>query len=182
MIEFTLTPADLAAYAALPAKESVEEASRLRWTRLAGAWLSGGAAYVVAFSFSALPLLLGRQLALAAAAEVLDIAIGAAVGWWEWRRGRVGHWILSRRYRLKASVALEQTGASRRMWLDEAGLAVAAGERTAHVAWAAITRITETDDHVFVHTGAAGAHVIPRRAGAGVADLVAGIRAHTDLN
>lgn len=180
MIEFTLTPADLAAYYALQARESGEEASRLHRTRLAGAWLAGGAAYLAAFLASTLPLLLGRQLLLAALLELVDIAVGVAVGWWEWRTGRVAHGLLTRRYRLKARVALEQGPAHRRLWLADDGLRIASGDRSARVAWPAITRISETDDHVFVHTGEV-AHVIPRRAGAGVADLVEGIRSRTDL-
>ncbi len=178
MIEFTLTPADVAAYAALQAEEAEESRSRQRLTRLAGAWLLGGAAYLAGFVSSTLPLLLGRQALLAAVAEVLVVVLGLAVGWWEWRRGRVAHWLVTRRHRLKAKVALEQTGASRRMWLDEDGLNVAAGKRQAHLPWASIARLTETDDHVFVHTPTASAHVIPRRAGPGVAELAAGIRAH----
>lgn len=180
MIEFTLTPADLAAYYALQARESGEEESRPTRTRLAGAWLAGGAAYLAAFLVSALPLLLGRQLLLAAVLEVVDIGVGLAVGWWEWRNGRVAHGLLTRRHRLKARVALEQGAADRRLWLEDDGLRIASGERSARVAWPAITRISETDDHVFVHTGEV-AHVIPRRAGAGVAGLVAGIRARTGL-
>jgi hypothetical protein len=180
VIAFTLTPADLAAYYALQARESGEEESRLKGTRLAGAWLAGGAAYLAAFLVSALPLLLARQLLLATLLELVDIGVGLAVGWWEWRRGRVAHALLVRRYRLKARVALERGPAQRRLWLDDDGLHVASGDRSARVAWPAITRISETDDHVFVHTGEV-AHVIPRRAGAGVAGLVEGIRSRTGL-
>nr|WP_300145081.1 YcxB family protein [Propionicimonas sp.] len=178
MLEYTLTVADLAAFADRQSADSPEGEARRRRTRLVGAWLAGGAVYLVVFAVSTLPLLLGRQLLLAGGTEFLDVVVGVLAGWWEWRGGVVAGWLQRRRSRLRARVALEQTGATRRLWLDEDGLNVAAGDRSTHVAWATITQLAETDEHVFVYTGPGAAHVIPRRAGFEVDALVAGIRAH----
>jgi hypothetical protein len=179
VLEYTLTPADLAAFATWRAAEPGAEDARRHRYRVLGAWLAGGIAYLVVFSFSTLPLLLNLQLPLAALLEVLDIVVGLAVGWWEWRRGAVGEWLLRRRALTRARVALERTGASRKVWLDGDGLNVASGERVAHVDWTAITRVVEAGDHVYVLTGADAAHVIPRRAGAAVDDLVRELRTRT---
>lgn len=178
MLEYTLTPADLAAFAAWRSAEAGDADPRRRRMRVAGAWLAGSLAYVVVFVASALPLLVNLQLLSAGLVELLDVAVGVAVGWWEWRRGRVAAWLLARGNLTRGKVALEKSGAARRVWLDADGLNIAAGERASHLDWAGITGVTETDDHVFVHTGAGAAHVIPRRAGAGVADLVAEILRH----
>ncbi len=178
MLEYTLTPADLAAFAARRSAEAGDADPRRRRMRVTGAWLAGSTAYVVVFAASALPLLLNLELLLAGLVEFVDVAAGLAVGWWEWRNGRVAAWLLRRGNLTRARVALEKSGTARRIWLDEDGLNVAAGERTAHVGWAAITRLTETDDHVFVHTGPDAAHVIPRRAGTGVTELVAELHRH----
>lgn len=176
VLEYTLTPVDLAAYAAWRSAEAGETDPRRGRMRVVGAWLAGSIAYVVVFAVSALPLLVNLELVGASLLEVVDIAVGAAVGWWEWRRGRVAAWLLHRSNLTRAKVALEKSGTSRRLWLDADGLNVAAGERTAHVAWTGITRVVETDDHVFVLTGPGAAHVIPRRAGTGVPDFVVALR------
>ncbi len=176
VLEYTLTPSDLAAFAAWRSAEAGEADPRRRRMRVRGAWLAGSAAYLVLFAVSVLPLLLNLELVLAAVLELLDLALGAAVGWWEWRTGRVAGLLLRRSNLVRARVALEKSGASRKVWLDPDGLNVAAGERTAHVAWAGVTRVAETGDHVFVLTGSDAAHVIPRRAGAEVTELVAELR------
>ncbi|MGC3994898.1 MAG: YcxB family protein [Propionicimonas sp.] len=176
MLEYTLTPSDLAAFTAWRAGQPGTDHSRRRRYRMAAAWVAGTAAYLVVFAISTLPLLLNLQLPLAGLTELLDIAVGVAVGWWEWRGGRLADWLLHRRALSRAWVALERTGAARRAWLDEDGLNIASGERVVHVDWASIERVVETDDHVFVLTGPDAAHVIPRRAG--VDELVAALRAH----
>jgi hypothetical protein len=178
MLEYTLTVDDLATFADRQSADTPEGEARRRRTRVLGAWLAGGAAYLLVFSISTLPLLLGRQLLLASGAEFLDVVVGVLIGWWEWQGGLVAGWLHRRRSRLRARVALEQTGSSRRLWLDESGLNVAAGDRSTHVAWAAITSVEETDEHVFVFTGPGAAHIIPRRAGFEVDELVARIRSH----
>jgi hypothetical protein len=178
VLEYTLTTDDLVAYAAWRARESGADDQQGRRFRLAGAWIAGGIAYLAVFAISTLPLLLAVQLPLAGVTEVLDIAVGAAVGWWEWRRGRLGGWLLLRRYRTKARVSLETAGSTRRLGLDADGLTVAAGDRVAHVPWARITGVAETGDQLFILTGG-GAHVVPKRVGPGaVEDLASGIRAH----
>lgn len=176
MVEFTLTVDDLVAFAAWQAKASGEEDPRRARMRLVGAWLVGGAAYLAMFAVATLPFLLSRLLELAGAAELVSVLVGAAVGWWEWQRGRAGEWLVARRYRTKARVALEQTGTTRRLELDDDGLTILAGRRSTHVPWSRISRVVETDDHVFVYTGPDAAHVIPRRAGGAVTDLVATLR------
>lgn len=179
MLEYTLTAEDLAAFAAWQATQSGEADARNRRMRLVGAWLAGGVAYLVVFAVSTMPLLLNLQLGLAGAMEVLDVLVGLAVGVWEWRRGRVGAWLARRRDLFRARVALERTGASRRVWLDEDGLNVTAGDRSIHVDWSEVSRVVETDDHVFVYTGQNAAHVVPRRAGAAADALVATLRERT---
>ncbi|MCB0910577.1 MAG: YcxB family protein [Propionibacteriaceae bacterium] len=178
MLEYTLVPADLAAFAAWRSAEAGDADPRRRRMRVAGAWLAGSIAYVVVFAISALPLLVNLELLLAGLVEFVDVAVGLAVGWWEWRNGRMAAWLLRRGNLTRARVALEKSGTARRVWLDADGLNVAAGERTAQVGWTGITGVTETDAHVFVHTGAEAAHVIPRRAGSEVDILVAELRRH----
>jgi hypothetical protein len=178
VLEYDLTQADLAAFAAWQAKTSGEEEERSGRMRLAAAWIVGTAAYLVAFAISTFPLLLGSQLALAGVAEVVDIAVGAAAGWWEWRRGRVGERLLTRRYRTRARLALAKTGAARRLELGANGLSVASGERQAQVPWAQVTGVVDTADHLFILTGPNAAHVVPRRVDPeAVAKLAEGIRA-----
>lgn len=176
MVEFTLSVDDLVAFAAWQARASGEEDRRRARLAVVGAWIAGAIAYLVVFLVLPMILLLAGQLALAAAGEVLALLVGGAAGLWEWRRGRIGEWLLRRRYRARATVALERTGAARRLWLDDDGLNITAGERSNRVRWAGITRVVETDDYVFVYTGPETAHVIPRRVGPAVADLVTGIR------
>lgn len=176
MLEFTLVPADLAAFAAWQSAEAPDADPRRRRMRIIGAWVAGTVAYLAVFAISTLPLLLALELVLAGLLEVLDIAVGLSVGWWEWRNGRLAGWLLRQRSLARARVALERSGASRRVWLDDAGLNVAAGERAAHVDWADIVRVAETGDHVFVYTSTDAAHVIPRRAGVGVDALVGELR------
>jgi hypothetical protein len=177
VLEYTLTPADLAAFATWRSGEAGTQDTRRARYRLLGAWLAGGLGYLAVFSFSTLPLLLSLNLPLAGLMEVLDLAVGLGIGWWAWRRGTIGNWLLSRRALTRARVALERTGASRRAWLDDTGLNVASGDRVAHLDWAAITRVVETDDHVYVLTGSDAAHVIPRHQRAAVDDLVRQLRA-----
>lgn len=177
MLEFSLTVDDLAAFAAWQAEASGEEEQRRGRLRLTGAWLVGAAVYLVAFLVSTLPLLLTSQLLPAGLAEVASVLVGAAAGWWEWSRGKVGERLLARRYRSRARMALEATGSARRLWLDDAGLNVASGDRSAHVPWSAITGVVDAPGHVFVCTGAKAAHVVPRRTDApGVARLAEDIR------
>lgn len=179
MIEYTLTPDDLVAYASWRAVARGEEDAQSRRYRLTGAWLAGALAYLVVFAISTLPLLLAGQLPLAGLTELLDIAVGLAVGWWEWQRGRLGAWLLLRRYRTKARVSLEKSGADRRLDLDADGLTVTAGTRAAHVAWAQVSGLAETPDHLFILTGDTAAHVVPKRVGPDVvAELASAIRAH----
>jgi len=179
VIEYSLTPDDLVAYASWRAQAAGEEDAQVRRYRLTGAWLAGAVAYLVVFAISTLPLLLAGQLPLAGFTELLDIAVGLAVGWWEWRHGRLGAWLLLRRYRTKARVSLEKSGAARRITLDADGLTVAAGERAAHVPWAQVTGLAETADHLFILTGDTAAHVVPKRvAPDAVAALAAEIRSH----
>lgn len=180
MLEYTLTEDDLVAFAAGQARESGEDAVRRRRAVVVIAWLVGVAAYLLVSALSTIPLLAGRQFVWAGAAEVTAIIVGVAVGWRQWRSGErlVDRW-LSRRYRRLARVALEQTGAHRRVWLTADGIRVASGGREDGVDWAGVVRVTETPDHVFVHTAANSAHIIPKRAGAGVAGFVAEVRART---
>jgi hypothetical protein len=177
VLEFSLTTDDLATFAAWQAKASGEADQRRGRLRLAGAWIVGTGAYLVAFAITTLPLLLGSQLGMAGVAEVVSVLVGGVAGWWEWRRGRVGERLLTRRYRAKARAALQSTGAARRIWPDEAGLNVAAGERTTHLPWTGITDVVETPTHVFILTGANAAHVVPRSADpAAVGQLAADVR------
>lgn len=176
MLEYTLTEADLAAFAAWQARESGEDARRGRRSAVIAAWLVGVAAYLVVSAALTIPLLLGRSWFLAGGGELLALVCGLALGWAEWRSGRLAARLTSRPYRRRAREALARTGPDRRVWLDAAGLNVAVGSRSERLGWAEITRLVETDDHVFVLVGANAAHVIPRRASQEVAGLVAEIR------
>ncbi len=178
MLEYSLTPADLVAYASWQSQQAGPHDRRRRRFLLAGAWVAGTIAYLVVFAISTLPLLLAVQLPLAGVTEVLDIAVGFAVGWWEWRRGRLGGWLLRRRSRARAVVALEKSGSARRLSADAHGLTITAGDRVARVPWGQVTGVAETGDHLFILTGDASAHVVPKRVDPdAVAGLAAGIRA-----
>lgn len=165
VLEFTLTQADLAAFAAHQAKESGEEAARSGRLRLASAWLIGVAGYLVVVLLTAVPLLLNAQLLWAAIGELASIVFGLVLGYLDWRKGGVLTTpLLARRYRSKAREALAATGAERRLTLDDAGFTVARGTRSTKVTWADVQRIVETPDHYFIYTGPSEAHVLPRKA------------------
>ncbi len=164
MLEFTLTQADLAAFAAHQAQESGEEALRGKRFRLVSAWLVGIAGYLVVVALTAVPLLLNLQFGWAALGEVVALGFGFALGLMDWRKGGLlTAPLLARRYRFKAREALAATGAGRRLSLDDDGFTVAAGQRSTRVPWAGVQRIAETPDHYFIYTGQSEAHVVPRR-------------------
>ncbi len=163
MLEFTLTQADLAAFAAHQAQESGEEAARGKRFRLVSAWLVGIAGYLVVVTLTAVPLLLNLELGWAAAAEVVALAFGFVLGLLDWRKGGLlTSPLLARRYRFKAREALAATGAERRLSLDDDSFTVAAGQRSTRVPWSGIERIAETPSHYFIYTGPSEAHVLPR--------------------
>lgn len=163
MLEFTLTQADLAAFAAHQAKESGEEAVRGKRFRLVSAWLVGVAGYLVVVAFTAVPLLVNLELGWAALAEVVALTFGFVLGLRDWRKGgALTAPLLARRYRFKAREALAATGAERRLTLDDGGLTVAAGNRSTRTPWSGIQRIAETPGHYFIYTGPSEAHVLPR--------------------
>ena len=164
MLEFTLTQADLAAFAAHQARENGEEAARRGRLRLASAWLVGVAGYLVVVLLTTVPLLLNGQLLWAGIGELVTIAFGLTLGVLDWRKGGVLTTpLLARRYLSRARGALAATGAERRFSLDDAGFTVASGTRSTRVAWDTVRRIVETPDHYFIYTGPSEAHVIPRR-------------------
>lgn len=166
MLEFTLTQADLAAFAAHQAQESGEEATRGKRLRLISAWLVGVTGYLVVVVLTAVPLLLNRQLGWAAAAEVVALAFGFVLGLLDWRKGGLLTTpLLARRYRFKAREALAATGAERRLTLGDDGFTVASGKRSSSVAWVEVQRIVETPAHYFIYTGGSAAHVLPLRVG-----------------
>ncbi|HOC14089.1 MAG TPA: YcxB family protein [Propionicimonas sp.] len=178
MLEFSLTEADLAAFAAFRAQESGEEAKRIERIRLITPWVTGTIAYLVVSLAFVIPMILGRQWALAGVGELVAIAVLAVLAVWQSRHldpvlGR----LLPRRYQAKAQQALARTGSERKLWLDSDGLSVAGAGRTNHIAWDGITRIADTDEHWFIYTGADAAHVLPKRLGAPAAELVAAISA-----
>lgn len=166
MLEFTLTQADLAAFAAHQAQESGEEATRAKRLRLVSAWLVGVAGYLVVVGVTAIPLLLNLQLGWAAVGEVVALAFGFVLGLLDWRKGgALTTPLLGRRYRFKAREALAATGAQRRLDLHEDGFTVASGQRSSSVSWADVQRIVETPGHYFIYTDTSAAHVLPRRVG-----------------
>ena len=142
MLEFTLTQADLAAFAAHQAQESGEEAARSKRLRLASAWLVGIAGYLVVVVLTAVPLLLNSQLGWAAVGEVVALGFGFVLGLLDWRKGGLLTTpLLGRRYRFKAREALAATGAVRRLTLDDGGLTIASGTRATRVPWAKVQRL-----------------------------------------
>lgn len=159
-----MTEADLIAFAAFRTQESGEEKRATTRRAVIAASLVGVAAYLAVSAVATIPLLLARQLPTAGLTEALALGLGVIAGVWEWRRGGLAERWEDRRYRVKARQALARTGAHRRVWLDEAGINVAVGERSEHVGWSAVTRVEETAAHVFVYTGPASAHVIPKAA------------------
>ncbi len=164
MLEFTLTQADLAAFAAHQAQESGEEAVRGKRFRLVSAWLVGIAGYLVVVVLTAVPLLFNQQFGWAVLGEVVALGFGFALGLLDWRKGGLlTASLLARRYRFRAREALAATGAERTLTLDESGFTVAAGTRSTRVPWAAIERIAEAPGHYFIYTGPAEAHVLPRQ-------------------
>ena len=179
MLEFTLTEADLAAFAAHRAQESGEaDRNRFRYA-MGAAWLVGVGVYLAVSLGLTIPLLIAGQLTLAGVTEVVALVGGFAAGLSEWRSGRTADRLVARRYRSRARQSLAATGPERRMWLDATGLNVAVGDRSEHVDWAGISRVEESTGRVFVYTGPTSAHVIPA-AGTDpeIGRLVAGIRAH----
>jgi hypothetical protein len=163
VLEFTLTNADLAAFARHQAQESGEEATRATRLKLVSAWLVGVAGYLVVALLTAVPLLLNLQLGWAALGEVVALAFGFTLGYLDWRRGGLLTTpLLARRYRFKAREALAASGAKRMLTLDGDALTVASGERSTRIPWAKVQRIVETPAHYFLYTGPREAHVLPR--------------------
>ena len=78
MVEYTLTPADLAAFAAWRSAVAGDDDPRRRRLRVAGAWLAGSLTYVALFAVLVLPPLLSLDLVLAAVLEVVVLAGGLA--------------------------------------------------------------------------------------------------------
>jgi len=164
VLEFTLTQADLAAFAAHQAQESGEEATRSKRFRLASAWLVGIAGYLVVVVLTAVPALLNQEFGWAAVGEVVSLGFGFALGLLDWRKGGLLTTpLLARRYRFKAREALAATGSGRRLILADDSFTVAAGSRSTRVPWEHVQRIAETSGHYFIYTGANEAHVVPRR-------------------
>ena len=163
MLQFTLTQADLAAFAAHQARENGEEAARRGRLRLASAWLVGMAGYLVVVLVTAVPLLLNTQLLWAAVGEVVALTFGFVLGYLDWSKGGLLTTpLLGRRYRFKAREALAVTGADRRLTLDDDGFTIASGSRSTRVPWAKVQRIVEAPGHYFIYTGPNEAHVLPR--------------------
>lgn len=163
MVEYTLTVDDLVAFAKWRAHESGEDEERLPRQRVVGAWIVGVAGYLVVSAVLTIPLLVGRSLLLAGGAELVAIAAGLALGWAEWRSGRMAQWLVQRPYVRKARSALERVSGSRRVRLEPDGLRIAVDGREEQLRWSGIERIVETDDHVFIYTGPNAAHIVPRR-------------------
>lgn len=165
MLEFTLTQADLAAFAAHQARENGEEAARTGRLRLASALLVGVAGYLVVALLTTVPLVLNAELLWAGIAEFVSITFGLVLGVLDWRKGGVLTTpLLARRYQARAREALAATGAERRFTPDDGGFTVASGRRSTRVAWADVQRIVETPGHYFIYTGPSEAHVVPRTA------------------
>ena len=163
MLEFTLTHADLAAFAAHQARENGEEAARRGRLRLASAWLVGLAGYLVVVLLTAVPLLLNTQLLWAAVGEIAALTFGFVLGYLDWRKGGLLTTpLLGRRYRFKAREALAATGADRRLTLEDDGFTIASGSHSTRVPWAKVQRIVEAPGHYFIYTGPNEAHVLPR--------------------
>ncbi len=166
MLEFTLTEADLAAFAAHQASESGEAGVRSRPLRVVSAWVVGVSGYLVVALASTIPLLVNNLLLWAGLAELAALGFGFLLGYLDWRRGGLlTPPLLARRYRLRAREALSRTGADRRLSTDDEGITVATGEKSTRVSWSQVQRITETPEHYFIYTGASEAHIIPRRVG-----------------
>ena len=174
VLEYSLTEADLAAFAAFRAQQSGEEAQRIERIRLIAPWVSGTIAYLVVSLVIVIPLVLGREFAWAGMGELLAIGTLAAVGIWQSRHlAPVIARFLPRPYLAKARQALAQTGAERKLWLDADGLHVAVDHRAEVIPVSAVEKVITTDQHVFIFTGPTTAHVVPRRLGAPLEALVA---------
>ncbi|MCC6495493.1 MAG: YcxB family protein [Propionibacteriaceae bacterium] len=166
MLEFTLTEADLAAFAAHQASESGEADVRSRPLRVVSAWAVGVAGYLVVAVVATIPLLLANLLLWAGLAELAALGFGVLLGYLDWRKGGLLTTpLVTRRYRLKARESLSRTGTQRRLSADADGITIATGDKQTRVTWAQVQRITETPGHYFLYTGPNGAHVIPRRVG-----------------
>lgn len=176
MVTYDLSIADLVAWAQWRQATVESGAPERRRTRVVAAWLVGAAGYLLVSATLTIPWLVQQQLPLAGISEALALTLGLVGGWQEWRVGSGARWLERRRARNRARVALEQTSATRRLWLDDGGLWVAAKERETHLPWSQITEVIGTPDHYFIRIGTSAVHVLPRRVCDSADELVAQIR------
>lgn len=176
MLEFTLAPSDLVAYAAYRGGSAEGARARLTRTRLLQAGLAGVGAYLLIAVPVTIPMLLARDYPAALGTFTFALLAGAGVGVWRWRQGLAAATRrLHRRWLAEASTSLARTGAERRMWLGDSGLHVAAGSREEVVAYLEVARIDFTGAQWVIHTTAGAAHLVPELVPGG-AEFIAELR------
>lgn len=178
MIEYELTSADLLAWANWRAAHADPADPEFRRRRVVAAWLVGAGCYLAVALILTVPWLVVRQYALAGISEVVALAVGAFGGWMEWRLGVSAGWLERRRARLRARVALEKNGSTRRIEVVPDGIKLAAGQQETLLPWEGVTAVIQTPTHLFLQTGPNAAHVVPLSIGLDVAQIRAEVKRH----
>lgn len=157
-LEYSLTNEDYIAFNQYAAKHNPVIAEQSRRVRATGTIVAavGG---VVAF------WLISREVFT----TVLMAAAVAAAMWFIWPRTH-RRAITSQLNRLAKAGDLGRVGETVLTW-DDQGLTEAATASQAMVGWPRVRRIEETTQHLFVFVGDLEALIVPKRAGAGVAEL-----------
>lgn len=158
-LEYSLTNEDYLAFNRYAAERNPVIVAQARRIRTTGT-LVAAAVGAVAF------WLVSREVLTTA---LMTAAVAAAM-WFIWPR-TYRRAITSQLSRLAKAGDLGRLGETVLTWDDE-GLTEAAAASQAMVGWERVRRIEETAAHLFVFTGDLEALVVPKRAGAGVADLV----------
>ncbi len=158
-LEYTLTNDDYIAFNQYAAKHTPAIVAQARRIRTTGTLAAAVMAAVVFWLVS------GELFT-----TVLMTSAAGAVMWFIWpstqRRS-----VNAQLNRLAKAGELGRLGATVLTW-DADGLTEAATSSRALVGWDRVRRIEATAQHVFVFTGDLEALIVPKRAGAGVAELV----------
>ena len=157
-LEYTLTNDDYVAfnrYAASHSPVIVAQARRIRTTGTLAAGVVGAVVF----------WLVSRELLT----TVLMTAVAAGMMWFIWpaTQRRAVNTQLNKLAKAGELGRLGETGLS---W-DDSGLVESAAASQAIVGWERVRRVAENAGHLFIFVGDLDALVVPKRAGAGVAEL-----------
>lgn len=158
-LEYSLTNDDYLAFNRYAATHHTTIGAYARRVRVNGTVAAGLLALIVFWLVSQDPFL-----------TAITTILAAGVMWmlWPWAQRRA---IDSQLNKLAKTGDLGRLGDTVLTW-DDSGLTESAAASQAIVGWERVRRVEETASHVFIFLGELEALIVPKRAGAGVAELV----------